>query len=359
MSYLNKIPSVALALGCAIGSSFLSAAVTTDPVGYVTETLSAGSFNVLGSNLSNEIVARGVLESATDTTITDQDALFTDTLSVDDSYFIRLISDDENLGINTTVSVENATTLVTGDNLTAFVSSTTAYEIRRVVTISDLFGVENSAELLGAQAGDTSLADIIWVPNQSGGYTKVYYNETARAFPPLSVGWKSTASGNDDASDEPVYYTSAVLVEVQRPTFSSGEAGVSDDDLTTKKVVFNGSVLTSSSQVVAETGFNYLNKIFPSALTLSESSLALNISHATQGDTTLADIVWIPNSDGGYDKYYYNGTARTFPPLSVGWKGTTSGDADASTVELSSGFLLERKGEATMVNLAIPASANL
>jgi hypothetical protein len=74
-----------------------------------------------------------------------------------------------------------------------------------------LFGASNSAELAGATAGNTSAADFLWIPDGAGGFTKIYYNGTSRAFPPLSVGWKSTLTGNTDASAEVL--TSAFFIE--------------------------------------------------------------------------------------------------------------------------------------------------
>ncbi len=332
-------------------------AVTTDPVGYVTETIKPSGFNLIASNLSGPVVASGSLNSADATTVTDTSASFTSSLSGSTDYVLALTS-GANTGINTVVSASSATAVATGDDLSSLVSEGDTYEIREIVTVADLFGATNSAELAGATAGNTSTADIVWIQNDTG-YTKVYYNAVARPFPPLSVGWKGTTTGNADASDTPVYFTDAIWVQVQRSAFSADEAGVDSSDLTSKGIVFSGSVITHSSEVATESGFNFINRIFPGDISLADAGLEDDIAHATAGNTTDADLIWVPDGSGGYNKYYYNGTARPFPPLSVGWKGTTTGNADASAEILSSAYIIERKASGTMVTSSLPAGIDL
>jgi hypothetical protein len=338
-----------------ITSSF--GTVTTAPVGYVTETIKPAGFNLVASNLSGSVVASGAFGTADATTATDVDASFTASLSGSSDYVLTLTS-GANVGVNTGVTASSATVLATDDDLSSLVSDGDTYEIRNVLTIADLFGADNSAELEGATAGNTSNADIVWVQTATG-YTKVYYNAVARPFPPLSVGWKGTTTGGADASTTPVYFTDAIWVQVQRSAFSADEEGVDPSDLTSKDIVLTGSVVTHSSEVAAESGFNYMNRIFPGDMSLAESGLENDIAHATAGNTTDADLVWVPDGSGGYNKYYYNGVARPFPPLGVGWKGTTTGNSDASSANLSSAFILERKGSGAMVTVPLPAGVNL
>ena len=354
-----NIPQKTLSL-LAIASLFTLnslSAVETDPVGYVTETISPAGFNLIASNLSGPVVASGAFSSADSTTATDANASFTTSLSGSSDYVLALTS-GANVGVNTGVTASSATAVATGDDLSSLVSDGDTYEIRSVLTVADLFGSDNSAELAGATAGNTSAADIVWVQNATG-YTKVYYNAVARPFPPLSVGWKTTTTGNSDASATAVYFTDAIWVQVQRSAFSSDEAGVDASDLTSKDIVFAGSVVTHSSEVAAESGFNFINRIFPGDMSLGESGMESDIALATAGNTTDADLIWIPNGSGGYNKYYYNGTARPFPPLSVGWKGTTTGNTDASGEILSSAYIIERKASGTMVTSSLPAGVNL
>jgi len=350
---------IALLSGAALlsVSSLAAQTATTAPVGYVTQSIKPASFNLIGVNLSNPVVASGAFESADASSATDAEGNFSTALSSGDGYVLSLTSN--NVGVNTGVSASSATTITTDDDLSSFITAGTTYEIRKLVTIADLFGASNSAELAGATAGNTSAADFVWIPDGAGGFTKIYYNGTSRIFPPLSVGWKSTLTGNADASATSIYYTSGAYIQVQRAAFDAAEAGVDSGDLTSKELIFSGSVISQSSEVVAETGFNTLNRIFPGDLTLGESLLETDLAQAASGDTSTADIVWVPDGSGGYNKYYYNGTSRTFPPLSVGWKSTLTGNTDASAEVLTSAFFIERKGSAIMVTMPLPSGVSL
>lgn len=334
-------------------------AVETDPVGYVTETIKAQTFNLFGLNLSSPIVTSGSLESASGTTLTDAHADFTSTLAGGSEYFIKITSGDSELGLNTGVIAGSATTLTTDDDISSVISAGTTYEIRKVLTVADIFGSNNSVELKGATAGDRSNADIIWIPDGLGGYTRVYYNATARTFPPLSVGWKTTSGADANAASTPIYFTSGVLIQVQRTAFDLNEAGVDSEDLTTKDIVIAGSVQLENTQMILEPGFNFISRVFPGDITLGESDLEFDIAQAAAGDLSNADIIWVPDGAGGYSRYYYNGTARIFPPLSIGWKRTSAGDSDVSGATISSGFIIERKGVAKMITMKIPDSVTL
>ena len=332
-------------------------AVTTDPVGYVTETIKPAQFNLIGLNLSSAVEASGVFESADGVTLTDDQADFT-SLDASNSYVLKITNGTSELGMNTGVTAASGTTLTTDDDISSVVTATTQYEIRKVFTVADIFGDTNEKELQGATAGNTSNADIIWIPDGIG-YNKIYYNSVARVFPPLTVGWKSTTTGNADASNTPIYFTSGIFIQVQRSAFGASEAGVDSSDLTSKDIVIAGSVIVESSQVALETGFNPVSRIFPGQLTLGDTAFDTELASATSGNTTDADIIWAPDGAGGYAKYYYNGVARVFPPLSVGWKSTTTGNADASTTVLPSGFFIQKKGSASMATLPLPSGVSL
>lgn len=340
-------------------SSF--ADVQTDPVGYVTETIKPAQFNTFGINVHGPVVLAGAIDSVDGVSLTDDDADFTTGLASGSEYYVKISSGESEKGLNTGISVVSGTVIETDDDLSSAISSGATYTIRKVLTIADLFGENNEVELLGANAGDITSADIVWLPDSSGGYTKIYYNSVARtSFPPLTVGWKSLLTGNNDASETPVYFTSGILIQVKRSAFGSTEEGVDPTDVTSKNIVFAGSVDTVSSQVILENGFNAISRVLPADVTLGQSELELDITGATAGDITNADIIWIPDGLGGYEKYYYNATARTtFPPLSVGWKGILTGNSDASGENLSSGFFIQRKGSAKMVTLRIPSTISL
>ena len=177
--------------------------VYSDPVGSVTETIGAGFFNLIGVNLSGPVVTTGSFESADDTSATDTDADFLASLQANVNYTL-IVTSGPNTGANTSVSASSETTLLTENSLSSSITSGTTYEIRKTLTISDLFGINNEAELAEALSGGTTDADIIWIPNGIGGFDKYYYNETPRVWPPLSVGWKKVGGVDLDASNIPL-----------------------------------------------------------------------------------------------------------------------------------------------------------
>lgn len=102
-----------------------------------------------------------------------------------------------------------------------------------------------------------------------------------------------------------------------------------------------------------------MSRILPVGIALADSGLENELA---QGNTNsaAADIVWVPDGSGGYNRYYYNGTAGAgFGAIGVGWKGATTGNTDQSAAILASGFVIERKGPADMINMAIPAGLDL
>ena len=358
-----NIPQKTLSLfaGASLFAFSSLSAVTTDPVGYVTETIKPGTFNLIGSNLSGSVVASGIFESSDATTVTDTAAAFTSNLTAGKSYDAT-ITNGTDIGIYTGVSASSATVLATDGDISSYiVDGVTSYEIRVVLTVSDIFGDTNTAELAGGTGGDSTSADVIWIPQSTGGWTKVYYNSVASTgFGATSVGWKGTTTGDTDASETPIYFTDPIFIQVTRGTFTDGEQGVDSSDLTTKSIVFSGAVKTQASEVFTEAGFNFVNRVFPGNISLSASGLASELDQGVGGDFSSADIIWIPKDTGGYNKYYYNGTASTgFGATSVGWKGTTTGDADASGVNLTSAFIIQRNSSSSMVTLPIPDGVTL
>jgi len=361
MKYLKKPTFLLLSTALSLAATTQAAEISTDPVGYVTETIFPGTFNFLGFNLSQPVVASGTFESATSTTLVDDEGDFINALPVDGQYVVKLTSGSNAaiVGINTDVSATSATVLATNDDLSSIVASGVSYEVRKSLTVGDVFGANNELELKSAVAGNRTDADIIWIPDGVGGFTQVFYNATpSSGFGALSVGWKTTTTGNADAVDTPIYFTSGVFIQVKRSSFDPSEAGYVDAN--NKNIVITGSVQAEKSQVALRTGFNYINRVFPGGVTLADSDLETMIEVAVAGNRTNADILWIPDGLGGYDQYFYNSTPSSgFGALSVGWKSTTGGDADASSAVLKSGIIIQRKGAPTMVALKLPAGVNL
>lgn len=333
-------PITSFALLCAFVSA--SQAAVTDPVGYTTSALVPG-FNIIGINLSGPVSAGGDFETISGTSLTDDEVDFTATLAAGLPHTLRITS-GTNAGLNTEITSWSGNTIVTKDNLSSLITSSDTYEVRKTVTIADAFG---SANEVGLAPGSTNSAgaDLVWVQTDSG-FSKVYYNAVAGSgFGAVGVGWKTTTTGNVDASKTPIYYNDAIFIERR------GTGPLS--------ITFTGHVVTDASVVAVQPGFNYVNRILPVEFSLGESGLE---AYLTQGNTnsSIADIIWVSDGTGGYKQYYYNGTAGSgFGAIGVGWKGTTTGNTDQSGVDLSGGFIIQRKGDAKNIVLPIPAGLDL
>ena len=69
--------SLALAaVTCGLAGAQATTAYTT-PVGYVTQTAATGKFNLVGLTVQNPVVASGVLDASTATSVTDNEVNFT------------------------------------------------------------------------------------------------------------------------------------------------------------------------------------------------------------------------------------------------------------------------------------------
>lgn len=336
----RNITLLGIASGLAIstGSLLAQSTAVTPPVGYRTELIKTGVFNLLAPNLSQPVAASGAFESSTTTTVTDNDATF-DTALTGTKYTL-LITSGAGSGVSSKITSWTATALSTQDDLSAVVAADVKYEVRATQTLSSLFGATNAAGLKAN--ADSGLADLVWVPSGSG-YIRYYYNPTAGGFPPKTVGWKSTTSGDTNQGDAEVALVDGVFIE------SRSAADYS--------VVFTGHVVTTEPVYTLSNGFNTLSRVLPVGVSLGDSNLEVGLAQSP--DSGVADLIWNPDGSGGFVRYYYNNVAGGFPPKTVGWKSTTSGDTDQSAAVLNSGYIIEVKGAGGSVKLNYPTNLDL
>lgn len=310
----------------AAGSVFGQAA--TKPVGFQTVTLKASSFNLVGINFLKAPLVVGVLDSLTATTITDAGVDFSAALTGQSNLVVE-ITTGTGSGLWANISSFSATQLTVDTDLTASVSAGASYQVFSLPTIAEVFGATNSA---GLKAGNATTADVIWLSkgDGSGGFDRYYY---AAATPPfITAGWRNTSTGNTNAANTAIYHHEAMIVERR--------------EVTDLNVTFTGSVKTSPTTIPVFTGFNFIERSFPSLATLGNSGLS---NYLQAGTSTTADLIWIPNGSGGYNRYYF---ATAVPPfITAGWKGVSTGNADASSTALSSGIIIERRGGTTNVKI--------
>ncbi|MBK1854302.1 hypothetical protein JO972_05000 [Verrucomicrobiaceae bacterium 5K15] len=300
----------------------------TKPAGFVTHTVSPG-LNMLGLTLHEPIAVAGVLGSLSGddiaTNISDLSASLGDSDS--DSKVIIEITDGDNDGLIIEATSWSGSSFTNIPGLDASLEGD-SFQVRWAPSISDLFGSDNSK---GFKAGDLQTADVIWISNGTGGFDKYYYSEgDPGAFPvPVTAGWKNSVGG--DAANTRINYMDGIFIQRREN---------SDLDL-----VFTGAVKTTKTLLDLRGGgaYNYYSGIFPASTTLSDSNLQAVLTH---GDLTNGDVVWMPSDVGAWNKFTYRDEdPAAFPvPVTEGWKDSVGGDA--SDVEMTSGFIIQRRGAA-------------
>lgn len=303
----------------------------TKPVGYHTETVLANKFTLLGINVGNGVQAAGVFDADS---ATDNDVDYTTLLTADTPYTVQNTATGE----HASVTAWDATTLTLDPDIA--ISTDDGYEIREDATVNSIFGVDNAA---GLGAGDSSTADILWIPNADGSWTRIFQ---ATAQPPFrTAGWRGTATGGTvDVGGTVIPFNVGIFVQSRQ-----------EDNL---DVVFVGHVRTKAVTHSLNAGkFNFVNRVLPVGIALADSGLETAPSWQA-GDSATADMIWLPDGAGGYDRIYY---ATAQPPFRTeGWRGTaTGGTADQGGKELTAGYAIQKRGAAGSVTVAIPSDLDL
>jgi hypothetical protein len=295
--------------------------------------IKASSFNLVGINFVQPASAIGTVTASAANTITDAAATFTNALQAGTPYYVEVVS-GQNTGLVTQVTAFDATNLTTSDDIDSFLDLGDRYVVRASATLATIFGAANEA---GLQAGSATSADLVWIGRGDGGFDKFYY---AVASPPFTTaGWKRVGGGNTNQSATPIFLTDAVFLQRKVAT---------DLDLIT-----TGEVKTTRTIAAIESGFNLVNRIYPTGATLASTFGDTNQNGLNPGSATSADLVWLPNAVGGFDKFYY---AVASPPFTTaGWKRVGGGNTNQATTALTSGVLIQRKGAPLNLTIDPPA----
>jgi hypothetical protein len=294
----------------------------TTPVGYHTETVSQG-FNVIGVNLVDAPLVSSALSAApAGAVLTDANVNFVDALAAGSLYSIEFAG-----GAWSTITEFSANSVTTASALA--VGANESYIVRKVRTLGDYFGADNSA---GFKAGDANTADILWIPNGEA-FEKAYY-AVADPFLGIAAGWALVGKAGDQANFG-IPFTKGLIVQKQ-------DAG--DLDLT-----FTGHVKLTPTIVTADAPFTYLSRIYPAGATLGNSGLG---DAVTQGDANTASNIWLPTGPGVFQKGYF-AAADPFLGITAGWQ--LVGEAgDKATAPLTSGYIVQRNSAAFTVTLTPP-----
>ena len=339
----------AIVLAGTIASSSAQNA-TTDPVGFITMNITAGTgaakkISLISAPLldvaSINGSVTGSLTGVTSTTLSCTSANWTaGALSQAATPFLIQITSGNATGhillISTTTNNTDSTITINSDDVTAANSNISSLGIAvgdsfKVIpcdTLSTFLGTPATTGVLGNTTPATADTVIMMVNGISSTY---FYSSTL-------ARWTKNALGSADSSNVPI-----------RPNagFQYCRLGSSALSLTV-----TGSVPTIARKApVKNSGITYLASFFPSDVTLSSTGLQ-NLSNWTTGaSASVADTITI-FSTGLSSTYYHNGTNWVKNALG-------SANSDSLVIPAGSSVLINQRGTATLsssFSQAIPYS---
>jgi len=314
----------------------------TPAAGYHTETVVTG-FNMIGVNVGNAVSAAGAFDGPG---AVDADVDFTTLLTGGLPYTVQ----------NITTGDIAAVTSFTADTLTTTPALTTAlddkYEIRQDQTIASLFGAANE---VGLQEGTATTADVIWLYNGDTTYTRVFYNNVA-GVPPfgLGLGWRGVGSGSTNFANAVVPFQYGLFIQRRgaAPLDLVFVGHVRGDDADDNNG--HGAVATN---IGLANGFNAVNRIVPVGISLAEAGMATAL---TPGTDSTGDVLWNPQGDATYLRYFNNNVPGV-PPFGIGngLRRIGGGATPADDVVLASGFLIQRRAASGAIAVTVPDRLDL
>jgi hypothetical protein len=170
---MKYFPLFALA-GLAISQS-LFAQVYSTPVGYHSHTLTRG-FNVLGLTLHTPVLASGNFETVNGSQLSDTELAFSPVAGRTYILEINVAGNSSLVGTIQEIAAASisGTTITTPDNLGSLgLAAGDTYSLRLAPTFEEVFTtVPRSSGGVLDDALSAGSADIIWIPNGSGGYNQ-------------------------------------------------------------------------------------------------------------------------------------------------------------------------------------------
>jgi hypothetical protein len=331
---MKHLPLFALA-GLAISQS-LFAQVYSTPVGYHSHTLTRG-FNALGLTLHTPILASGNFETVNGSQLSDTELAFSPVAGRTYILEINVAGNSSLVGTIQEIAAASisGTTITTPDNLGSLgLAAGDTYSLRLAPTFEEVFTtVPRSSGGVLDDALSAGSADIIWIPNGSGGYNQYYLGSGA------TPEFRNVAT-NLASPNIPIVYSDGFLIQKK--------------NLASATLVVQGEIKTKKTNSVAVQGFNVLSSVLPTGVNLFNAGLETNMTAALSEGS--ADILWVQQPDLTYVRYFRRSGAG------AGWRvagsSTTLTQAQAESLSLSSGFLIERK-LSTPINISVNVPAGL
>ncbi len=343
-SILSPLAATLLALS----GTALAQTATTDPVGFITLNVTAGSvahpvLSLDGLGLTPPVDFQGTADSVGTKTLTINSAPFvanrynaTAGVPIVPVYSIEMTS-GAGAGVILDIASNTATTITTVQTLPSGAGS---FKVRPHWTINSIFGATNSAGLGG---GLLASADQILIQNGNG--YDFYYYQVDPDGSNGGTGWRSTNDSFTDAGPTVILPEEGLFIKCKQA------AGA--------KIVLTGAVKTLQTSVPVMPGNNILGNICATPMTLADSGLydAAKPANSVQGGLLAsADQILLLNAGGtGYTFYYY----QIDPDGSnggTGWRSTDDSFTDVgltAKIPVGSGVIIKRKA-ATAFSWIIP-----
>ena len=329
---MTTLKSVAIAVGLA-SSAFGQA--TSPVVGYETQVLRPGEFNLFGVRLFNQAEVTGTFTGSTATTLTDANADFS-SLDAATMYTIEFASGSSIVGVPGASFAGTTVSDVSGVDA----SFETGYVVRESATISSVFGADNSAGLLASAAADPSAADLVFIPQPDGSFVTVFFSTFADD--PNFAGWLNSSTF-EQVPDLVLDTDSGLFIQTQ-PTSSPS-------------VVTSGAVKTLPSSITVDQPFSLVGTSYPAGATLESSGMEAFLQSSVNADPTEADVVFIPNPDGSFSQAFFSSFVGD--DSFAGWLDSSS-FAQVPDRPLTPAILIQQRGpDVTGVNTPPAFFANL
>jgi len=303
------------------------------PSGYVKHDLSVG-FNPIGINLHGSVVASGTIDARDGNIFSENNADLSTLLTDASATYLLEITNRRQFG-----AVAEITSVTSGANNTSTFqiegtgmnTGNATYNIRKALTLNELFGTGTQAQLTGGRTSNS--ADIVWLQDETGGYTQYFYS--------------TSTTGTDTETGQEFRSTNTPFVSPDKPitVFYPDGLYIQVKDVAKTVTVF-GQVKNTSTIVSGNTGLNLVSIPSPTGVTLDGSRLSEGVSGANS--TANADIVWIPNDTGGYDQYFFHSGASVWRSFNTPFTGNEGATILPSTV------FIQRKSRNTAFRIYIP-----
>ena len=338
---------------CAVKAAFLFSLIlssqsvfgqtnfSTDPVGLIQLSVVGGSvaapkISLVSPTLTQPVSYQGLITAISGTAITVGGTPWNANQfnGAAGSYYVEIVS-TATAAISGTLSDITATTtstIATAQPTGAAIGD--SIKIRKDITISDLFGANNSAGLLAT--GDASSSDEVLIYNGATAASYYYYTDASHLYD----GWY-------DLSFNPA---GQVTIAPNEGVVIKRKAAAS------LSIVFNGAVKTGNTLIPILNGLNVLGTASAKGLTLDTSGLYTG-NPATgvlaSNDASTADQIILYSNGGATQSlyYYYTDASHSFD----GWYDLSFNPAGSIPISPGTAFVLKRYGGGNAFNWVLPS----